>query len=140
MLQQLGPTFIDTGKAKLIYRNFADIGPESVSAAQAALCAGDQNKYWAYANYLFTHQQGENTGYFSTGNLENFAGVLGLNTSDFKTCLESGKYAAQVQQELTQGQQRGVQATPTFFINNQKFEGVMSYDEMTAQIDSRLPK
>jgi protein-disulfide isomerase len=137
VLQQLASQYIDTGKVKLVYHNFPIIGPESETAAQAAECAGDQNKFWAYANYLFTHQNGENSGAFSSGALKNFAAQLGLDQSTFNTCLDSGKYSATVRQQVAEGQQRGVNVTPTFFINGQKQEGALPYDQMAALIDAQ---
>ncbi len=136
MLQQLAPNYISTGKAKVVFQNFPIIGPESVTAAQAGECAADQNKFWTYADYLYTHQVAENSGAFSSTNLKQFAAQLGLDTGQFNTCLDSGKYAGLVQQQLQQGQARGVQATPTFFINNQKYEGVLSYSQLTSIIDA----
>ena len=139
MLQQLAPHYIDTGKVKLVYHNFPIIGPESETAAQAAECAGDQNKFWAYANYLFTHQNGENAGAFSPNALKNFAAQLGLNQSAFNTCLDTGKYRAAVRQQALEGRQRGVNVTPTFFINGQKQEGALPYNQMAALIDAQGP-
>jgi protein-disulfide isomerase len=136
VLQQLAPEYIDTGKARLVYRNFPIIGPDSEWAAQAAECAGDQDKFWAYANYLFAHQDGENSGALSPGNLKKFAVQLGLNSSTFNTCLDSGKYAAEVNQQKVEGGQRGVQATPTFFINGQRYEGALSAEQLAALIDA----
>ncbi len=139
MLQQLATQYIDTGKAKLVYRNMAIIGPESETAAQAALCAGDQNKFWTYANYLFTHQRAENSGAFSVNNLEKFAVQIGLDSNTFNACLASGKYAAEVKQQTTEGQQRGVQATPTFFINGQRYEGALPYNQLITLIETGQP-
>ena len=140
VLQQLAPKYIDTGKAKVSYRNFIFIGTESEWAAQAAQCAAEQNKFWTFADYLFTHQAGENTGAFSRDNLKKIAAQIGLSASAFNTCFDSGKYAAQVNQETSEGQQRGVQATPTFFINGQRYEGVLSFDQLASLIDARQPK
>jgi protein-disulfide isomerase len=140
VLQQLAPEYIDTGKARLIYRNFPIIGPDSEWAAQAAECAGDQDKFWAYANYLFVHQDGENSGALSPDNLKKFAVQLGLNSSTFNTCLDSGKYAAEVNQQKAEGEQRGVQATPTFFINGQRYEGALSAQQLAELIDAGQPK
>ncbi len=136
MLQQLAPKYITTGKAKFVYHNYAVIGPESLSAAQAALCAADQNKFWAYGINLFEHQTAENSGAFAVPNLKQFAVQLGLNAGTFNSCLDSGKYANQVQQELSAGEQRGVRATPTFFINGQMHEGVLTADELSSLIDA----
>ncbi len=136
MLQQLAPNYIDTGRVRLVYRNFPVIGQESEWAAEAALCAADQNKFWTYGNYLFTHQAGENTGAFSRSNLKAFAVTLGLNAGTFNSCFDGGKYTARVQQELNEGRQRGVQATPTFFINGKKYAGALSYNQFVQIINS----
>jgi protein-disulfide isomerase len=139
VIRQLAPKYIETGKAKLIYHNFPIIGPESQTAAQAAECAADQNAFWRYGNYLFTHQASENSGALSRANLISIAGQLKLNTQTFSACLNSGKYANLVQQQLAEGQARGVTGTPTFFINGNKYEGVLSVDQLSALIDAGQP-
>ena len=139
-LQQLAAQYVDTGKVKLVYHNFPVIGPESFTAAQAALCAEDQNAFWKYAHDLFSHQGPENTGVFSTSYLEQLAAGIGLNTSTFNSCLESGKYAGKVTQEQAQGRQRGVQATPTFFVNGKMYEGAQTYQQFVAAINAALGK
>jgi protein-disulfide isomerase len=140
VLQQIAPKYIATGEARLIYYNFPIIGPASESAAQAAECAGDQNKFWTYADYLFAHQDGENSGALSPQNLKKFAVQLGLNSDAFNTCLDSGKYAALVNQQKAQGEQQGVTATPTFFINGKRYEGVLSAQQLAALIEAGQPK
>ncbi len=136
MLRQIAPQYIDTGKAKVVYHNFAVIGNESIWAAEAADCAGDQNKFWDYSTYLLENQAGENQGAFTKDKLKQFAVKLNLDTSLFNTCLDSDKYKTSVQQELNQGQSLGVRATPTFFVNGQKFEGMIPADQLTKLIDS----
>jgi len=140
LIRQIAPQYIDTGQVKIVYHNFAFIGAESVQAAQAAECANDQGKFWDYANYLFDHQTGENVGAFSTANLKQFAQDLHLDTATFNACLDSGKYASLVQQELQEGRALGVNATPTFFINGQRIVGVLPQDQFTALLDSLLAK
>lgn len=140
VLQQLAGPYIDTGKVKLVYHNFTIIGPESDTAAQAAMCAGDQNKFWMFANDLFKHQGTENSGVFTAANLKQLAAAAGLNTATFNSCLDSGKYKAAVAQQLADGQQKGVQATPSFFVNGQMHAGGVPYDQLTALINAALPK
>ncbi len=136
MLHQLAPKYIDTGKARIVYRHFVLIGQESQWAGEAAECAGEQNKFWAFADYLLTHQAGENQGAFSRENLKGFAKQVGLDTNAFNACFDSGKYAEVVKQDTTEGQQRGVRATPTFFVNGQRIEGLLPSDQFAALIDS----
>lgn len=139
-IRQLAATFIDTGKAQVIYHNFAFIGPESEWAAQAAECANDQGKFWEYGSWLFEHQTGENVGAFSRDNLKQFAGDLKLDTAAFNACFDSGKYTALIQQEKSEAQARGVRATPTFYFNGKFVEGLLAPAQFTALIESLLPK
>jgi protein-disulfide isomerase len=71
--------------------------------------------------------------------LEKFAAQLGLDSSTFNACLTSGKYATEVKQQTTEGQQRGVQGTPTFFVNGQSFEGVLPYNQLVTLIEAGQP-
>ena len=70
--------YIKDGKVKLVSRDFAFLGDESIKAAEAARCAADQGKFWEYHDYLFSHQNGENKGNFSSLNLKTFAKELKL--------------------------------------------------------------
>jgi protein-disulfide isomerase len=70
--------YVKDGKVKLVSRDFAFLGGESVKSAEATRCAGDQGKFWEYHDYLFTHQNGENKGNFSNLNLKTFAKELKL--------------------------------------------------------------
>ncbi len=138
MLRQIAPQYIDTGKLKVVYRHFAYIGNESQWAGEAAECAGEQNKFWDYSTYIFTHQAGENAGSFSQANLENFAAQMKLDTSKFNACLESGKYLDVVKQDSNEAMSRAVRATPTFFLNGQRIEGLMTADQLSQAIDGKL--
>jgi protein-disulfide isomerase len=120
------------------YFNFAFLGDESQWAAEAAECAGDQDAFWEFHDYLFSHQNGENQGAFSKDNLKGFAADMGLNTADFNTCLDSGKYTQFVQHQTNIAQQLGVQSTPTFALNGQPVVGAASFDEFKTKIDAIL--
>ena len=108
--------YIDTNKAKLYFVDFPFLGPDSTVAAQAVYCAGDQGKYWQYHDYLYANQQGVQSGWASATNLKSYAGTLGLDTTQFGSCLDSGKYASQVSHNKQVGAAAGVQGTPAFFI------------------------
>ena len=140
MLHQLAPQYIDTGKVRIVYRHFAFLGPESQWAGQAAECANEQDQFWAYTNYLYTHQLGENNGAFSKNNLKQFAATLKLDTQKFGACLDSNKYADLVQQQTNEGKGQGVRGTPTFFINGRFFDTLGSKEQFAAYFDSLLKK
>jgi protein-disulfide isomerase len=140
VLHQVAPRYFDSGKAKVIYRHYAFIGTESEWAGQAAECAGEQDKFWQYANYVFTHQAGENQGAFARANLKQFAAQVGLDSAAFNACFDGGKYASTVKQDTDEGSRRGVRSTPTFFVNGRMLPGYMPADQFSALVDSLLPK
>lgn len=120
------------------YLNFAFLGDESQWSAEAAECAGDQNAFWDFHDYLFTHQNGENKGAFSKDNLKAFAADLGLDTDAFNTCLDTGKYTQLVKDQTSLGRQLGISSTPTFAINGQAIVGAQSFDTFKQKIDALL--
>jgi protein-disulfide isomerase len=109
--------YVDTGKVKFVWHDYTWIGDESVEAAQAARCAGRQGKFWAYHDYLYTHQRGENIGTFATNNLLDFAASLGLDQSAFNECMQVGPDIPAIFDALRDGVSRGVAVTPSFLIN-----------------------
>jgi protein-disulfide isomerase len=131
---QLRTGYVASGKVRLVFRHLAFIGQESLWAAEALECAGEQNRFWDLHDRLYASQGGENTGTFSKPNLEKIASAIGLGSS-FNTCLESDRYLQKVRDDTAAGQAKGVAATPTFFVNGQKLEGVLSYDQLRAIID-----
>jgi protein-disulfide isomerase len=63
---------VEEGKIRYAYSYFPFIGEESVRAAAAGVCAGDQGKFFPYSDQLYTHQQGENSGFLTTDQLVAF--------------------------------------------------------------------
>ena len=117
--------YIDTGKVHFIYRsmgnfvsgNVGGANTESQDAAEAAYCAGEQNKFWEMHALLFANVLGENVGSFSDKRIPLIAEKIeGLDIDQFNSCYESGKYASRVQEDLRDGQAAGVTGTPGFVI------------------------
>lgn len=132
--------YIKTGKVKFIYRDFAFLGQESLWAANAARCAGDQGKFWEYHDYLYNNQRGENQGAFSKDNLKGFASALSLDKEKFNTCLDSEKYSDAIKKETKDGTGAGVQGTPAVFINGKINVGALPTATFTQMIDAELSK
>jgi protein-disulfide isomerase len=132
-------TYVASGQVKIVFHDFAFLGEESSWAAEAAQCAGEQGKFWEYHDKLYASQRGENQGAFSKDNLKKFGSDLGLGPA-FAACVDSGKYAQTIRDEQKTGEDAGVKATPTLFVNGQKLEGVYSFDQMKKIIDPLLGK
>jgi protein-disulfide isomerase len=107
---------VDTGKAKLVWRDFDYYGPDSVSASEAAYAAGEQGRFWQFHDLLFQSQQTPNNGWASRQNMETFARQLGLNMTEFDQSFNSGKYDSLINTNHSLGIQAGVTETPTFFL------------------------
>lgn len=136
----LRENYIKTGKVKFIYRDFAFLGQESLWAANAARCAGEQGKFWQYHDYLYNNQRGENQGAFGKNNLKSFAAALSLDGGKFDTCLDSDKYLEEIKKETKAGGESGVQGTPANFINGVLYAGALPTANFTKIIDDELAK
>lgn len=138
--------YVDTGKAKFVWKDYAFLGPESTSSAVAARCAQDQGKFWEYHDYLYGHQGQENSGAFSVPNLKGFAKALNLDTVKFNSCLDSNKYLSSVQNDTKLGSSIGVDGTPATFVNGMlvtvgdRSAGASSYSVFKAEIEKALKK
>ncbi len=104
--------YIKTGKVKLFYRDLPlPMHPHAMSAARAARCSAEQNKYWEMHDSLFARQTA-----LSDPALLDRAQTLGLDRDKFSECLSSKKYADDLEKEVGEAQRLGIDGTPTFFI------------------------
>ena len=117
---QLIQEYVNTGKVNFVFRDFPLNGPDSVLAAEAAYCAGDQNKYWQYHDELYNNWGGERTGWVNQKSLDQFATNVGLDLNQFDQCVSDKKYENKVLENQQFGQEIGIDGTPSFIIFNDK--------------------
>jgi protein-disulfide isomerase len=118
-LGQIERDYIKTGKLKYVFRDFPlEFHRKAFKAAEAAHCAGEQGRYWEMHDRLFGHQSA-----LARDQLSGHAKALGLDLPPFEQCLDSERHAALIRQSLDEGQQAGVQGTPTFFIGHVDADG-----------------
>jgi protein-disulfide isomerase len=112
---------------------------ESVQAAEAAMCAADQNQFWPYSEALYGAQGAENSGIFSDAMLKQTAADLSLDTAAFDKCLDSGAKQDEVLKLRQAGLDAGVQGTPTFLINDQLVSYTLQgYDKLKDQLQAAV--
>lgn len=140
-MPQIIKDYVDSGKVKYAFRNYAFLGPASITAANAAECANDQGKFWDFHNYLYKNQPAEtDTSMYNTDTLTQAAVSLGMNGDAFRSCLDGKKFDSKVSGDLADGQKAGVNGTPTFFINGTSLVGAQPYSAFKTIIDQELAK
>lgn len=110
---------VAANKIRYAYSYFPFIGDESVAAAAAAVCAGDQNKFFQFADILYTKQAAENSGFLTTDQLVSFgqeAGITGAAFDTFEKCVRSNRYEGFVRDQAEAASKRGIHQTPTVFV------------------------
>jgi protein-disulfide isomerase len=109
--------------------------PNALPAAEAAEAAREQGKFWEMHDALFENQQA-----LSPETYEKLARKLGLNVQAFKASLASGKAKARISQDQALAAQIGANGTPTMFVNGEKVEGAVPFENIKAVIDRALAK
>jgi protein-disulfide isomerase len=124
-------------QVRIVFRQFPlDMHPAAGKAAEAALCAHDQDKFWPMHDLLFNEQNR-----LDVASLKEKAGRLGLNQRAFNRCLDSGQYGEKVQQDLRDGKLVGVRGTPALFVNGIPVPGgAVPYETLSALIDEELER
>ena len=112
-LPQIERDYVATGKVKFAFSNFPleRSHPDSFKAAEAAQCAGEQDKFWEMHRRLFDLQGSR---YFN--DWSHHAQMLALDSTKFMQCLDSPATASKIRNEMANAKSAGVEATPTFFL------------------------
>ena len=128
VLPGLKKNYIDTGKVKLVFRDFPlSFHANAHKEAEAAECArsqGDDSTYYMFHDKIFTQTTSNGTGLALT-QLPVIAKSLGLNVSQFQQCLDSGTFKAEVDKDISDGSAAGVAGTPAWFIGKSSKDGVI---------------
>ena len=124
-------------RVRYVFWNFpiSQLHPQAAKAAEAAMCAGDQGKFWEYHDLLF-----QNQGALDASSLKSYARNLGMDGGAFDSCLNSGKYTAAVQKDFDEGRADGVTGTPTFFVNGRKLVGAQPFAAFQRVIEDELTR
>jgi len=121
------------GKLAFVYKDFPlPMHPHAQKAAEAAQCAGAQNKYWEYHDLLLTTKQLE------MPDLKAAASTLDLDTAAFNTCLDSGQKSSVVKANMDEGIELGVTGTPSFFLNGKFISGSLPFEQFHQVLDEEL--
>jgi len=137
--------FIDTGKVKMIFKDFTIIGPDSINAAHGTHCANDQGKFWEYHDILYNNWTGENNGWASSDNLLRFAQEVELNVDQWSDCMIDERYSQIISNSNKDARDLGITGTPAFFVigpDNKitRISGAQPYESFEKIFNSELAK
>ena len=141
--------YVDTGKVRYTFHQYPFIDDfastkESDQAANASMCAAEQNRFWEFKEILFANWNGENLGSYADQRLIAFAEAINLDMDAFKTCFGENRYKERINQDFDAGKNLGVRSTPSIFVNKQlvlNSQGanyIPSYANIAASIDAAL--
>jgi protein-disulfide isomerase len=137
---QIIQNYVETGKVYYTYHFFIVIDGNdgtdaSYRAANAALCAGEQNRFWDYHDTLYANQITESASLYTDSRLITMAENLKLNMTQFNQCYQAKKYASIIQNDIAQGVNLKITGTPSIFVN-----GIMvtNFQQTAQAIDTTL--
>jgi len=139
--------YVETGKVFYTFHFFPFIDGgqgESHQAADAAMCANAQGRFWDYHDMLFANWLGENQGSFTDVRLVAIAQMLNLDKTAFNSCFKANTYANLIEQDYVAGSQLGVPPTPGIFVNGKMVVSsagqnfLPSIDDISKTIDAAL--
>lgn len=136
--------YVDTGKVRIIFKDYHIIGPDSVEASHGAHCAGSQGLFWEYHDVLYENWTGENNGWASYENLEGFALEMpGLDLEEWVQCMQDRPHSAAILASNRDAKALGLSATPSFFVIGPDGEasrvvGAQPYEFFADVFDAKL--
>ena len=137
--------YVETGKVKMIFKDYNIIGPDSVNASHGAHCANDQGLFWEYHDILYSNWTGENNGWASSENLGKFAQEIGLDMDVWSECMLNGLHSQTILGSNEDARSLELTGTPAFFIigpdgKTTRLFGAQPYESFEKVFESELEK
>ncbi len=108
--------YVETGKVRMIFKDYNIIGPDSVTASHGAHCASDQELFWEYHDILYSNWAGENNGWASSKNLVKFAQEIGLDMDEWSECMTNVTHSEVILASNGDARTLQLTGTPAFFV------------------------
>ncbi len=140
-LPELKKHYIDTGKLRLVVRDFPlPFHKDARPAANAAHCAGEQDKFWPMHDALYEGQT------MNRDDIKSHAAKMGLKMEPFESCLGSGRYKKHIDKDIAEAQKAGVRGTPAFIlgkttdnlVSGEYISGTRDFNSFKSRIEKLL--
>lgn len=138
-LPLLKEQYIDTGLVYYVYKDLPVVSFQGALVAQAAECAGEQERYWDMHERLTRDpEEWDRDDAAALAALQGYAAELGLDAAGFADCLAEERYAADVDRDFSEAQALRLFGTPAFFINGRLLNGAQSLEVFRGAIEAEL--
>ena len=137
--------YVETGKVKIIFKDYNIIGPDSVNASHGAHCASEQGLFWEYHDILFSNWAGENNGWASQENLLRFAQEINLDLKQWAECMDGEIHLETIVASTDDARSLELTGTPAFFVIGPdggitKLVGAQPYETFERIFEEELKK
>jgi len=145
VLSQIYTNYVQTGKVKVVLKDFDFIGPDSLVASEYSHAVWDlyPDKFYAWYSAMFAAQDEENKGFGDEASIQKLtAGIAGIDAAKVAAQVKAKKsdYDAAIQANFTEGQTYGIQGTPSVIVGKTLLQGNQTYAAVSALIDAELKK
>jgi protein-disulfide isomerase len=131
--------YVATGKVRIAFLNLPlGMHPNARPAAEAAMCASAQGKFWEMHDALFTTQERWAPESDASNAIDSAAAHAGVDAARMRACVKAGTMRAMVEQDMRRAGDAGAKATPSFVVGEQFVEGAVPLDELRKAIDAAL--
>lgn len=139
-LPQIEEEYIETGKVKLVFRDYPIHGEAAAAIAMVAECAADQGSFWDMNLMLFERSEEWSESEDILGTFQSYAEEIGIDADELVNCLELGTPFERILEDYNLGIQDGVTGTPTFLINGTRIVGAQPLEEFQRIIEEELAR
>ena len=130
--------YVETGKVKMIFKDYNIIGPDSVNASHGTHCASEQGLFWEYHDILFSNWAGENNGWASSENLLKFAEEIDLDLVQWSECMDNETHSKTIIASNDDAKSLGITGTPAFFVIGQDEKVISIFGAQPYEVFERV--
>jgi protein-disulfide isomerase len=141
--RQVDSAYVQTGRARMLYIHLPlSNHPEAFRAAEAAMCAGSQGKFWEMHDRIFAAQREWSGAADAVQRFEAMAGELEIDMPEYRDCVLNGRTASLVLGDAMQAGGAGISGTPSFIINGpggqRALSGAVPFEQFAQEMDALL--
>jgi protein-disulfide isomerase len=143
--RRIAESYVTSGQVYYVFHHYPfldsnSVNKESHQAANASMCALEQDKFWDYHDILFANWNGENAGAFNDSRLKVFAEKIDLDMERFTSCFDENRYQEEIEADYDLGLEMGVSGTPSVFANGQQITPgfVPGFEDVQQAVEAAL--